>query len=109
MSQEKVCKKGENAVDLLPNDKIESMCRQQNACESKIKFCNGTSRKHYGKRKKFSLLTFFPFPTTFSKVLLFKIVKSRDGIGKELTSIFSLFQNAFYLFIILANPCKKGK
>ena len=46
--------------------------------QSKISFEKG--RKHCGKRRKCWLPAFSPFPTMFSKVVSFRVVKSQDCV-----------------------------
>ena len=71
----------------LNNDKslvqfqTESICRQQNKCDSKVEICVGKGRKYYGKRK-YWLPAFSPIPLMFFKSLFVRVVKSRDCVVK---------------------------
>ena len=73
-------------LNSLPSDKIwtlikiESICRQPNNSDSKIKICFRKSRKHCGKRRKCWLPAFSPFPTMFSKAFFSRGVKSQDCV-----------------------------
>ena len=58
---------------------IESICRQQNKCESKIQICYGRGRKPCGKRRKCWLPAFSLFPKMFSKGFFFRVIKSQDS------------------------------
>ena len=57
---------------------IQSSCIRQNDSDSKIEICVGKNRKHCGKRRKFWLPAFSPFPTMFSKAFLSRGVKNLD-------------------------------
>ena len=59
---------------------IESICRRQIECDRIIEIYFWKGRKHCGKRRKFWLPAFSPFPTMFSKGLFLKVVKSRDCV-----------------------------
>ena len=62
---------------------IESICRRQDKCDSKIKKCFAKGRKHFGKRRKCRLPKFSPFPKMFSKAFFFRVVKCRDCVAKS--------------------------
>ena len=62
----------------------ERVCRRQFQIWRKWKKVIQTGRKHYGKRRNFSLRAISPFPTVFSKGLFHRGVKKRRhcvGIG----------------------------
>ena len=61
---------------------IESICRQQFKCLSKVEICFGKGRKHCWKRRKCWLPPFSPVLTMFSKGLLLRVVKSRDCVAR---------------------------
>ena len=77
----KVMKSGFNT---LPNDKlsdllqIESLCRRQYKCDSKVDVCCRMSRKRCGKRRKCCLPAFSPFPHNVLKSFFSGVVRSRD-------------------------------
>ena len=62
---------------------IQSICRQVNKCNRKVRICFEKGRKHCGKRRKWWLPAFSPFPTMFSKAFSVKIVKSWDSLVKS--------------------------
>ena len=62
---------------ILP-DQFERICRWQNKGNLHIVFWFGEDWKHYGKMRKWRLLAFSPFTTTFPKVSNFGVVKSLD-------------------------------
>ena len=68
----------------LPNHKIlVQFKRLQNNIDLCNRFCFGNSRKHCGKRRKWWLPAFSPFPTMFSKGLFVRVIKSRDCVVKS--------------------------
>ena len=62
---------------------IESFCRWQNRCNSKIEIWVGKGRKHRGKRRKCWLPALSPFPTVFAKDPFLRVVKSRYCVVKS--------------------------
>ena len=54
------------------------ICRQQNKCDLKIKCCCWKGRKHCGKRRKYWLPAFSPFPTMFSEGYFLRVIRNRD-------------------------------
>ena len=53
--------------------KIKHICRPENKCDLTRDILFGMARKHCGKRKCW-LPAFSPFPTMFSKGLLFRLL-----------------------------------
>ena len=66
-------------------ERVKSICRQQNKCDSKTDTGFGRGRKHRGNRRKCRLPAFSPFPTMFSKGYFLEVVKSRDCVVKSST------------------------
>ena len=62
---------------------LESICRQQNECDSKFGSSFGMKRKQCGKRRKCCLPAFSLFPAILSKVLFVRVVKSQDCVVKS--------------------------
>ena len=75
-------------INSLPNEKkfklvqIQSICRKQNNSGTITEICVGKSTKDCGKRRKYWLPAFSPFPTMFSKAFFSRGVKSRDQVVK---------------------------
>ena len=59
---------------------IESICRRQFKCGSKIEICLGKGREHCGKKRKGWLPAFSSFLTIFSKRFFLRDVKSWDYV-----------------------------
>ena len=72
----------------LPNDEISDRLKFKAFADNKInvteklKFVLGKGKKHFEKRRKCWLPAFSPFPTMFSKVFSFRVIKSRDCVVK---------------------------
>ena len=62
---------------------IESICRRQDKYGVKTEIPFGMVSKRCGKRRKCWLPAFSPFPTTFSKGFLVRVVKSRVCVVKK--------------------------
>ena len=60
----------------------ESICRQQNKCNSRIEILLKLGRKHCGKRRKCWFPAFSPFSTMFSKGFFFRVIKCLDCVVK---------------------------
>ena len=59
------------------HDEIESICRRQNKCDSKIRVWNGTRGKDFWEREKMLITSIFSFcPAMFSEALLIRVIKS---------------------------------
>ena len=81
---------------------IQSICRRQNDCESKIEIGVGKDRKHCWKRRKCWLPAFSPFPTMFSKAFFSRGVKKSGLCGKGLsTQSLQYLKNFFVLSICI--------
>ena len=62
----------------------QTKIRQHKIYSLILEICFWKGRKHCGKRRKYLLLAFSPFPTMFSKGFFLKVVKSRDFCDKDL-------------------------
>ena len=71
-------------INPLPKTKILGYSKLKTFADDKIyvtkKLCYGMSRKHCEKRRKCWLPAYSPFLTMFSKVLFFRVDKSRDCV-----------------------------
>ena len=70
-------------LQILRLGEFQSICRRQNKCDSKLEICFGKEKKHCGKRRKFWLPAFSPFPTMFSKAFFSRYVKSQHCVVKS--------------------------
>ena len=73
----------------LPNDKNLDMTKLKAFADDKLNIAETmislfSSKENSGKRKKCLLPAFSPFPTVFSKVFFFRVVKSQDCVVKSL-------------------------
>ena len=77
------------AINSLPDDKILTFSKRKALADvnfnetQMMQFFFDRGSKHCGERRKCWLLAFSPFPTMFSKGLFFRIVKTRDCLGKR--------------------------
>ena len=58
------------------------ICSRQMTFNSHIEICFWKSRKHCGERRKCWLPAFSPFPTMFSKALVYRVIKTQDCVVK---------------------------
>ena len=73
-----------NRFTSLPNDKILYQSRLKAIADDKmIEIFLWKGRKHCGKRRKWWLPAFSPFPTMFLKAFLYRVVESLDCVLKS--------------------------